>query len=153
MKIRPATSPDERAVQALVSDVLLQFGYPTREREDLIDFVAYHPHGCFFVAEHEGTIVGCAGAERFGDDIKLRRMHVHKDFRRQGIGLQLLKAVFEWVDKNNIQAMYLSTDEHMTDAIAFYSSQEFIRISHLPNTIPGDSGDTVFFVKKRKRKK
>jgi GNAT superfamily N-acetyltransferase len=46
----------------------------------------------FWVADYRGRIVGMIGVQRVGEHVaEIRRMRVHEDFRRKGVGTALIE--------------------------------------------------------------
>lgn len=148
MLVRPYKSQDAQKIKALVASVVSdEYGFAHHTREDLANIQdTYLSKGCFFVAEENQQILGCAGVERTSPtDGKLRRMHVQKTHRRKGIGKALLQQIKQWCTENNVKQLYLSTDTRMQQGIAFYQKNGFKHIPTLPEHINPDQGDTVFF--------
>ncbi len=152
MRVRAFEEQDTAQVQALVAGINSdEYGFSRRVREDLVDIKQTYS-GAFFVCDN-GSIIGCVGLERHKDDVKMRRMHVQKAYRRQGVGTALLERALQWAQDHAIEHVYLSTDERMQEGIRFYETHEFTRIAQLPEHIIPDSGDTVFFMKKIEKEK
>lgn len=79
----------------------------------------------FFVAYKDGHLAGCV---RFCVESKipmLRTMQVAKEFRRMGVGHELLKAFAEYLDENNIRNTYCIPFAHLEE---FYESIGFKKV-------------------------
>jgi N-acetylglutamate synthase-like GNAT family acetyltransferase/thioredoxin reductase len=63
----------------------------------------------FVVAEAGHEIVGCAGAETYGDVALLRSVAVAPGLQRQGIGKQLVSLVLQEAKRRNFKRIYLLT--------------------------------------------
>ena len=66
--------------------------------------------GKFWIAWSMGNPVGHIGAQDMGDFIELRRMYVREEYRRQGIGSQLLHALIEHSSHHCVRLIKLWTD-------------------------------------------
>jgi amino-acid N-acetyltransferase len=77
--IRPATGTDRPSIVALLEEVTL----PTQD-------LWMADHTLFLVAERDGKIVGCAGAELSENVALLRSLAVRDHWRRTGIGGRLI---------------------------------------------------------------
>lgn len=63
----------------------------------------------FVIAEAGHEIVGCAGAEPYGDVALLRSVAVAPGLQRQGIGKQLVSLVLQEAKRRNFKRIYLLT--------------------------------------------
>lgn len=63
----------------------------------------------FVVAVANGEVVGCAGAELYGDVALLRSVAVVSGMRKQGIGKELVRFVLQQVRRRNVREVYLLT--------------------------------------------
>jgi GNAT superfamily N-acetyltransferase len=134
VEIRAVAEGDVGAVVALVRDVLaefdLDFGAGSSTDDALRDLPAsYEEHGgAFWVAEHDGAIVGSCGVYPVAHGTyELRKMYLHPNARGLGMGTQLLARATAWVRGRGGQRIVLDTTEQMSRAIAFYESHGFVR--------------------------
>lgn len=96
-KLRPATSTDWPAVEALLlANKLPQDG----ARQHL---------SAYLVAEEDGAVVGTAGIEVYGDLGLLRSVAVSPDKQNQGIGKHLFDGVLGVAHRQGLRALYLLT--------------------------------------------
>jgi ribosomal protein S18 acetylase RimI-like enzyme len=98
----------------------------TRNRFDL-------PGEAFFTARLQGQLVGICGLSRdpyssMAGVGRVRRLYIRKEFRRLGIGQQLVQAVMETAH-NHFTLLSLRTDNPI--ASRFYERQGFQPISGL----------------------
>jgi putative acetyltransferase len=81
--------------------------------------------GIFYVASTDGKIVGtCAVKKRSVEKCEIKRLYVHKDFRRMGIGSVLLGKALEFASEHYKTAT-LKTNTSLGPAIALYLKTGF----------------------------
>ncbi|WP_232431243.1 GNAT family N-acetyltransferase [Cupriavidus sp. UYPR2.512] len=97
LRIRSAGTQDLPAV----SKVLAQCGLDEHEIEAHLD--------AFHVAELEGRVVGCAGAERYDDLIVIRSVAVLPEFRQLGVATHLVSAVLMRARAQGVRRAVLAT--------------------------------------------
>jgi amino-acid N-acetyltransferase len=75
----------------------------------------------FWVAEHEGRVVGVAGMERYGDSGLLRSVAVAPEWRGTGVGRTLVDHVLEEGRTAGVREVYLltTTAEHYFPRLGF----------------------------------
>lgn len=75
----------------------------------------------FWVAEHQGRVVGIAGMERYGDSGLLRSVAVTQEWRGTGIGRTLVERVLEEGRATGVREVYLltTTAEHYFPRLGF----------------------------------
>ncbi|WP_257304716.1 GNAT family N-acetyltransferase [Geothrix campi] len=100
--------------------------YSSRNRFD-------QPGEAFFTARVQGQLVGVCGLSRDPYSVqagvgRVRRLYVRKEFRRLGVGQQLVQAVVE-VARKHFTLLSLRTDNPI--ASRFYERQGFHPISRL----------------------
>ena len=102
MQIRLGNRQDEKAITALVIQVMKSFDLPVSPdgaEADLKNIEAnyFARDGVFLVAEHEGTIVGIAGARRSDESLlELVRIAVASDWRGKGVARNLISTVISF---------------------------------------------------------
>jgi predicted N-acetyltransferase YhbS len=102
MQIRVANRQDEPAIRAIVNEARALRGEPEIDLggadADLnnIDAKYFWHDGIFVVAEESDAIIGLVGARRDGDSETLRlvRLAVKPEHRKQGVGRRLVDTVF-----------------------------------------------------------
>jgi amino-acid N-acetyltransferase len=126
--VRPAASDDLASIEAL----LLASGLPT-------DGVASSIDG-FFVAEHEGALVGVVGIEQCCREYALlRSTAVASEWQGRGIGRQLVERAIADAESNGTKALYLLT---MT-AERYFPSFGFVKTSR--DLVPAQVAATAEF--------
>jgi amino-acid N-acetyltransferase len=97
LRIRSAVTQDLPAV----SQVLAQCGLDEHGIEAHLD--------AFHVAELEGRVVGCAGAERYGDLIVIRSVAVLAEYRQRGVATHMVSAVLMRARAQGVRRAVLAT--------------------------------------------
>ena len=95
-------------------------GDPNAEAELPIDGVADWLDR-FWVAEHQGHVVGVAGMERYGDSGLLRSVGVAREWRGTGVGRTLVERVLDEGRAAGVRDVYLltTTAEHYFPRLGF----------------------------------
>ena len=87
------------------------------------------PLSCVAVAEEEGTIAGmCTGQTVIstamgGPSVWVEDVVVHPDYRRKGLGSQLLDYLAEWAESRGARRQQLLIDDDNAAALEFYRSE------------------------------
>ncbi|MGC9309100.1 MAG: GNAT family N-acetyltransferase [Candidatus Nanoarchaeia archaeon] len=118
MKIRQAEEQDIEQIKKFVSECLKEIYGTANRLEDLDNLDNY----LIFYIAIDGRIVGTIGLTNQG---RLRRLYVDKEYRRQGIGKQLLDKLIKIAKENNINRIVLSTYNKNKEAINFYKKHGF----------------------------
>ena len=82
----------------------------------------------YWVAEHEGRVVGHAVASVVADIAELQRISVEPALRRTGLASDLLTAVVETARAEGADRVLLEVREDNTGAQDFYSARGFVEI-------------------------
>ena len=88
-----------------------------------------------FVACDGDKVVGYVGCVNYlafeleNEGMKIIALAVSKEYRRKGIGTQLLKTAEQWAKENNIEVVLLNSGLPREDAHAFYESQGYFKKS------------------------
>ena len=89
-----------------------------------------------FVACDGDKVVGYIGCVSYlafeleNEGMKIIALAVSKEYRRKGIGTQLLKTAEQWATENNIEVILLNSGLPREDAHAFYESQGYFKKSY-----------------------
>lgn len=111
--IRPATANDLTQIERL----LIASSLPTTGIADVL---------CrFFVAEHDGAIVGVVGVEECCEYGLLRSTAVDDAWRSKGLGRQLVERAIHDAESRGVKALYLLT----TTAERYFPSFGFSTIT------------------------
>ena len=103
------------------------FAYDIEKDLDLDNISANYLEdgGIFYLAFTEGRIIGtCAVKKRSEDKCEVKRLYVHKDLRRLGIGSELLGKALEFASEHYNTAI-LKTDTSLGPAIDLYLKTGF----------------------------
>jgi N-acetylglutamate synthase-like GNAT family acetyltransferase len=89
------------------------------------------PDDLLFLAIAGETLVGCVRYCVEDETPMLRTMQVHRDYRRQGIGLSLLNRFAQYLDAQGDRNVYCLPYPHLEN---FYGRIGFVRVSpdHAP---------------------
>lgn len=109
LSLRRAVPADHETVAAFLRDLEL----PTDGVSQWLDQ--------FWVAEHQGRVVGVAGMERYGDSGLLRSVAVTQEWRGTGVGRTLVDRVLEEGRTAGVREVYLltTTAEHYFPRLGF----------------------------------
>ena len=89
-----------------------------------------------FVAEDDNKVVGYIGCVNYlafeleNEGMKIIALAVSKEYRRKGIGTQLLKTAEQWAKENNIDVVLLNSGLLREEAHVFYESQGYFKKSY-----------------------
>lgn len=133
-RIRPAATTDFPEVERL----LVEAGLPTA---GVADIFRTSPSD-FFVAmagDLAGKLVAVAGLEVCGDNALLRSVAVRPDWRRLGVGCDLVKRIVCHAEERGVRALYLltMTAEHYFPRFGFEPIDRA--------TVPADISQTLEF--------
>jgi ribosomal protein S18 acetylase RimI-like enzyme len=75
----------------------------------------------FWVAESDNTVVGMIGVQHHDEDVgEIRRLRVHPDFRRRGVGSTLIEQALGWCEEHNYLKVTLDTYLDRESAIKLF---------------------------------
>ena len=98
------------------------------------------PDGRLLLAVKNGNVAGCVALRKIGESIcEIKRLFLRPQFRGQGLGRMLAKAIIRNAKQIGYERMRLDTlPPKMNDAIALYRSMGFNQIeSYYDNPVPG----------------
>lgn len=100
------------------------FNLTLEEEIDWIERFEHAPNSVYLVAEENGKIVGSCGCHggtrRVDEHVGTLGIAVHRDFRGQGIGTQLLQAALDWARSRNLRRIKLTVFARNEGAIRLY---------------------------------
>ncbi|MBE6782817.1 MAG: GNAT family N-acetyltransferase [Ruminococcaceae bacterium] len=89
-----------------------------------------------FVACYDNKVVGFIGCVSYlafeleNEGMKIIALAVSKEYRRKGIGTELLKTAEYWAKENSIEVVLLNSGLQRADAHIFYESQGYFKKSY-----------------------
>jgi len=87
----------------------LAFNSPQSRVEDLARFLSFQPGG-WLLAYVDGVMAGMVGAVDYGPFASIGMMVVRPELQRRGIGLELMRAILDWVEQRGcVQAILEAT--------------------------------------------
>ncbi|WP_243303102.1 GNAT family N-acetyltransferase [Geothrix oryzisoli] len=132
---RVTTLPDSELDELVMESEAEGFGFVARLRDEWHSMRNQfnQPGEAFFTARIQGQLVGICGLSRdpYSSQAgvgRVRRLYVRKEFRRLGVGQQLIHAVVETA-RIHFTLLSLRTDNPI--ASQFYERQGFQSISRL----------------------
>jgi N-acetylglutamate synthase-like GNAT family acetyltransferase len=145
------------AVIKLILDIQqIEFGVPItlEQQPDLSEISEFYQkgNGNFWIAISGDEVIGTIALIDIGNDqVALRKMFVHKDFRgkEHKTGQLLLDTSLEWMNQKNCKQVFLGTLDFFHAAKKFYRKNGFeeIQVSELPENFPRMKLDNTFFKK------
>jgi putative acetyltransferase len=129
ISIRDYRESDKEEVYFLIDNIIHEiFSSKLSDADDLSDINQhyYDRGGAFYVALDQGKIVGTIGIFLMDDGkVKIKRMYVDKDYRKQGIGQELLDKIMAFCETKRYTDITLTTYPQMSEAIRFYERNGF----------------------------
>ena len=99
------------------------------EELNIINSMYGSPTGCLLLVYDNELPVACAAYRKIGEDIcELKRMYIKPDYRRKGIGQEIMNILCTRAKINGYSLMRLDTLDTMTPAIKLYSNNGFYKI-------------------------
>lgn len=132
VSIEPFQSQDQQAVRSLVLAGLAEHWGQVDPalNPDLNDMAASYKDATFLVARLDARIVGCGAlVPRSDQTAEIVRMSVASEFRRQGIGREILTRLCQEAGKSGYRRIVLETTSTWDDVIRFYERFGF-RVTH-----------------------
>lgn len=107
------------------------------EELNIINSMYGSPTGCLLLVYDNELPIACAAYRKIGEDIcELKRMYIKADYRRKGVGQEIMNILCTRAKLNGYSLMRLDTLDTMTPAIKLYSNNGFYTIDayyHNPN--------------------
>jgi amino-acid N-acetyltransferase len=124
IKVRPATTKDIGSIADLCGPLIQSRVLLGKEKVELYESVQE-----FVVAEDsQGKVIGCGALHVMWEDLgEVRTVAVDTSFQGQGIGKQILDALFERAQKLGIKRIFCLTFE-----VEFFGKLGFEPISETP---------------------
>ena len=107
------------------------------EELNIINSMYGSPTGCLLLVYDNELPIACAAYRKIGENIcELKRMYIKPDYRRKGVGQEIMNILCSRAKLNGYSLMRLDTLDTMTPAIKLYSNNGFYTIDayyHNPN--------------------
>lgn len=159
MKQIPIVREYQHQFQSKVVELILQiqqqeYQIPISKEDqpDLFTIESFYQSGTgnFWVAQFQDEVVGTISLLDIGNnEVALRKMFVHKDFRGQTYKTAslLLEKALNWAKDQSIKAIYLGTTPQFLAAHRFYEKKGFVEINQdeLPQSFPVLEVDKKFY--------
>ena len=132
--MRSATTNDEPAIRELVFGILESYGLkpsPQDTDADLYDLKGHYGDlgGDFSVMLDDDRIIGTVAIHNMGNRVcELRKMYLDPEYRRRGLGKQLLEYSLAKARDLGFNRVTLETATALKEAVALYESYGFKRI-------------------------
>ena len=132
--MRSATTNDEPAIRELVFGILESYGLkpsPQDTDADLYDLKGHYGDlgGDFSVMLDDDRIIGTVAIHNMGNRVcELRKMYLDPEYRRRGLGKQLLEYSLAKARELGFNRVTLETASALKEAVALYESYGFKRI-------------------------
>ena len=131
IQIRIASSDDIPALRDLFNQGLLEKNTPENDTgADLDHLVAGYfdcSDSCFWVAEIGEIVAGMIGVQRLDkNSAEMRRLRVHQDYRRRGIGTCLMEHAISFCRKKDFLKVVLDVRTERVSAISLFDNFGFI---------------------------
>ena len=134
-----------------------EFGLDTHSigQPDLLNVADFYQSGCggFWVAIHDGVVVGTLGLRDIGDrQAALRRMYVKATHRgrEHAVAACLLERLVQSATQSGVKEVYLATAEMFVAAHRFYEKNAFAQVGleSLPSAFPRIPEETRFYCRR-----
>lgn len=99
--------------------------------------------GNFWIAFNElNEIIGTIAIVKHDNkNAELKKLYVHKDYRKKGIAKELYKKLIDFCKENSFERIFLGTYKQMESAIRFYLKNGFKEIENISD----DNDDAMYF--------
>lgn len=140
MIYRPIKSTDNVEIAHVIRTVLEEYGVNkpgtvyTDPTTDKLFELFQKEKSCYFIVENEGEIIGGCGifpTEGLPEGCaELVKIYLHKDFRKLGIGKELMEKSITAAKEMGYTQLYLETLPELHNAIKLYRKIGFKKIDH-----------------------
>lgn len=155
MIIRYEDSYQEELIKLILTIQQEEFGLDIglEQQLDLLQIGKHYQEngGQFWLARVDGKVVGSIALIALENGrAALKKMFVAKDYRKTGLGRQLVNTLVDFCKEEGIEEVYLGTTQRFVSAQRFYRNYGFEKIlkGSLPNDFPLLDVDDTFYVYK-----
>lgn len=136
MQIVQFTQNDQEKTEIFMRSIFKEMGWtplPEEKLDNLAEFFHLPSGGYLYLARKEGKVIGTGGVTKTDEHTGLiKRVYVDKDFRKLGIGKELLIAITNAADKYNISRLVLDVSKNNAPAIHLYEKYGFKKYPQAP---------------------
>jgi len=131
VNVRQASSEDLPSLRELFESGLLEGQVPENDTGADIEnlqaaYFADEGRSGFWVSEYQGRVIGMVGVQNHADNVaEIRRLRVHPDFRRRGVGTQLMQQAVEFCRDLGYLKVILDTRVEREPAIKMFENFGF----------------------------
>lgn len=101
----------------------------------------------WLVAEHEGQILGYVGSQTVLGETDMMNIATHPDFRKQGIGTALIRALIVELSAQGSHSLMLEVRASNESAISVYEKMGFIQVGIRKNYYRNPKEDALILRK------
>lgn len=149
MIIRKIAIKDNKKLETIIKDTIVEFGLPTtgtayEDKDTLAMFEAYQKENeAYFVIEMNNKVVAGGGIKPLADGngkiCELQKMYMLPEARGKGYGKKLFNTCLQTAKELGFKQCYLESDPSMKSAINLYEKNGF---KHLDRPL-GTTGHTA----------
>lgn len=135
IKIRPVALEDNKALAAVIREVLIEMGVPkvgTAYEDKELDVMFETYIGArkeYFIVEEDQKIIGGAGIAQLRKEsekiCELQKMYFLPEARGKGLGFQMMNTCLDYARTQGFTKCYLETMPYMKDARKLYTKVGF----------------------------
>ena len=92
-----------------------------------------NPLSLWLVALDGGTVAGYVGSQSVGEEADVMNVAVHPDYRRRGIGRELVTELINALKEKGVYSLALEVRASNAPAIALYEQMGFAQVGVRPN--------------------
>ena len=156
VRVRSFRREDQEVAQSLQDEFIEEFfpefvGDPRLDEwnKDVDNIYSSYMEGAgvFWVVVNGMEVVGMGGIKISEGTPVISRVRVRRSERGKGIGTLLLGHMQEYCLGEGYRKILVDTENHMTSAVRFYESHNFLRIRETVEEIDGKIYTTYFYEK------
>ena len=106
-----------------------------------------NPLSLWVVAQENDRVAGYVGSQTVLGEADMMNLAVHPDFRRQGIGEQLVLQLIQRLKQNGSHILVLEVRASNGPAIALYEKLGFVQVGRRPNYYRNPKEDALILRK------
>lgn len=131
VEIRPATDADQPAISKLYREGFeegqLRSNDTGADIENLrAGYFSDDGQSGFWVACHDGKVIGMIGVQRTSNNVgEMRRLRVHSDYRRRGVGTRLMEHAMQFCQDQGYLKVVLDVRVEREPAIKLFEKFGF----------------------------